>query len=356
MTPNTSPHHHSHLAFTETDLVSDGSVPAVTVDPNLVNPWGISFNDDEGPFWVSDNGTGVTTIYDGAGNIQTVAGHTAITIATPPGHSDPAKPTGQVYNEGEHGFQISHGGHTASSVFLFATEDGTISGWNPTVDSGSSVLAVDRSDKGSIYKGLAIGEKQNGDQLLFAADFHRGKVDVFNENFHHVRSFTDPNIPDGYAPFNVQELKGHLYVTYAKQDADGEDDVRGHGNGFVDEFDLKGHLIDRVASHGPLNSPWGLAIAPEGFGKFSGQLLVGNFGNGKIDVFDRHTDEFLGHLKDKSGDPIKIEGLWAIVDGNTGPNADPNKLYFTAGPDDEQHGLFGSIEHTDHHAGLMLDT
>ena len=141
---------------------------------------------------------------------------------------------------------------------------------------------------------------------------------MFNENFHHVRSFTDPNIPDGYAPFNVQVLKGHLYVTYAKQDADGEDDVPGHGNGFVDEFDLKGHLIDRVASHGPLNSPWGLAIAPEGFGKFSGQLLVGNFGNGKIDVFDRHTDEFLGHLKDKSGDPIKIEGLWAIVDGNTG--------------------------------------
>ena len=134
MAPNMSAHHHSHLAFTETDLVSDGSVPAVTVDPNLVNPWGISFNDDEGPFWVSDNGTGVTTVYDGAGNIQTVAGHTAITIAKPPGHSDPAKPTGQVYNEGEHGFQISHGGHTGSSVFLFATEDGTISGWNPTVD------------------------------------------------------------------------------------------------------------------------------------------------------------------------------------------------------------------------------
>ena len=356
MTPNSSPHHRSNLAFTETDLVSDGSVPAGTIDLISDQPLGISF-DEEGPFWVSDNGTGLTTVYYGAGTLQTVAGHTAIAIAKPPGQSDPATPTGQVYNEGDKGFEISQGSNTASSVFLFATEDGTISGWNPTVNSGSSVLAVDKSKggEGAVYKGLALAEKPNGDQLLFAADFRGGKVDVFNENFHHVKSFTDPNIPDGYAPFNVQELHGHIYVTYAKQDADGEDDVRGHGHGFVDEFHLHGHLIDRVASHGVLNSPWGLAIAPSGFGKFSGQLLVGNFGNGKINVFDRQTDQFLGHLKDHHGDPISIDELRAIVPGNDHPNVDPHKLYFTAGIGEEEHGLFGSIGHTGHHSSFILD-
>lgn len=334
------------VTFTQTNLVSDGFLPAPTIDENLINPWGVSFNPTS-PFWISDNGAGVATVHDGAGNQVMEAGHTAITIATPPGQTSPAAPTGQVFNSTGGGFEISSGGHTAPSVFIFATEDGTISGWNPAVDSGNSVLAVDNSNggNGAVYKGLALGQNDSG-SFLFAANFRNGTVDVFDENFKQVNSFTDPNVPQGFAPFNVQVLDQHLFVTFALQNDAKHDDVAGAGNGFVDEFDLNGTLLHRVASGGPLDSPWGLAMAPSHFGAFSNDLLVGNFGDGTINAFDPNTDQFLGKLEDATGNLITIGDLWALAPGNNGPNSDPNKIYFTAGVQDEAHGLFGTLAPT----------
>jgi uncharacterized protein (TIGR03118 family) len=334
-------HHHTAPAFIQDNLVSDGFVPADHVDPNLVNPWGVAAS-ATGPLWVSDNGTGVTTIYNGTGAAVTVAGHTAITIAAPPGQSDPSSPTGQVFNSAGTGFNVSEGGHAASSVFMFATEDGTISGWSPTVDSGSSILAVDHSGDGAVYKGLTMLQTAGG-PLLYAANFHSGQVEVYDSHFAQVNSFTDPFLPDDYAPFNVQSLNGNLFVTFAQQDADKHDDVAGAGHGFVDEFDAQGHLLNRVGSGGPLDSPWGLAIAPASFGKFAGDLLVGNFGDGTINAYDPGDDKFLGKLLGIDGKPLVIGDLWALTPGNGGSAGDPNTLYFTAGVQDEAHGLFGSL-------------
>ena len=382
---------------TETNLVSDGFVPAPTIDPNLINPWGVA-SSATGPFWVSDNGAGVVTIYNGAGSPVTVAGHTAIQVATPPGQTTsatptgsgasmagavtpttsammtpvtagqttsatptssgtsmagaatpttPATPTGDVFNAAGTGFDISSGGVTASSVFIFATEDGTISGWNPTVNSGSSVLAVDNSQggKGAVYKGLAIGQTSNG-PMLYAANFRNGTVDVFNKDFQQVNSFTDPKVPAGFAPFNVQVLDNNLFVTFAKQDSAKHDDVAGSGNGFVDEFDLNGNLMQRVASGGPLDSPWGLAIAPSGFGQFANDLLVGNFGDGTINAYNPTNDQFLGKLLGADGSPITIGDLWSLVPGNGSATSNPQAIYFTAGVQNEAHGLFGTLTAT----------
>jgi uncharacterized protein (TIGR03118 family) len=341
-------HHHHHRAeeettFLQTNLVSDGFLPAPTIDPNLINPWGLT-RSATSPFWVSDNGTGVTTIYTGAGTPVNVAGHDAITIATPPGQTSPASPTGDVFNIAETGFNVTSGGVTGSSVFLFATEDGTISGWNPNVNSGSSILAVDNSQggTGAVYKGLAIAQTDDG-TFLYAANFRNGTVDVFDQNFNQVNSFTDKHLPAGYAPFNVQVLDNHLFVTFALQDDAKHDDVAGPGHGFVDEFDLQGHLLQRVASRGPLDSPWGLAIAPPGFGEFANDLLVGNFGDGTINVFDSKNDHFLGKLLGADGAPITIGDLWALIPGTGNAGSDPNKIYFTAGVQNEAHGLFGSL-------------
>jgi uncharacterized protein (TIGR03118 family) len=348
------PIHHEReeeTSFAQTNLVSDGFVPASTIDPNLINPWGIAHSATS-PFWVSDNGTGVTTIYTGAGTPFPVGpppGTTIVTIATPLGQESPASPTGQVFNIAGSGFNISSGdissgGHTASSIFIFATEDGTISGWNPTVDPVRSVLAVDNSQggAGAVYKGLAIGQTEDG-TFLYAANFRNGTVDVFDQNFKQVNSFTDPKVPAGYAPFNVQVLDDHLFVTFALQNAAKHDDVAGAGHGFVDEFDLEGHMLHRVASGGVLDSPWGLAIAPSGFGEFANDLLVGNFGDGTINVFNPKNDHFLGKLEDANGAPITIGDLWALIPGTGSAGSDPNKIYFTAGVQNEAHGLFGSL-------------
>jgi uncharacterized protein (TIGR03118 family) len=341
-------HHKHHQAeqetsFAQTNLVSDGFVPALTIDPNLINPWGLAHSATS-PFWVSDNGMGVTTVYTGAGAKVNVGGLDAITIAAPPGQTSPASPTGDVFNIAGSGFNITSGGHTGSSVFIFATEDGTISGWNPNVNAASSVLAVDNSQGGSgaVYKGLAIAQTEDG-TFLYAANFRNGTVDVFDQNFKQVNSFTDPKVPAGYAPFNVQVLDGHLFVTFALQNAAKHDDVAGAGHGFVDEFDLEGHLLHRVASGGVLDSPWGLAIAPPGFGEFANDLLVGNFGDGTINVFNPKNDHFLGKLEGANGTPITIGDLWALIPGTGAAGSDPNKIYFTAGVQNEAHGLFGSL-------------
>src|SRR6266403_334924 len=346
-------HHEAEeeTSFTQTNLVSDGFVPAATTDPNLINPWGLTHSATS-PFWVSDNGTGVTTIYTGAGALVKVGGFDAITIAAPPGQTSPASPTGDVFNIAGTGFNVTSGGQTGSSVFIFATEDGTIASWIHHVNPDSSVLAVDNSQggTGAVYKGLAIGQTEDG-TFLYAANFRNGTVDMFDQNFKQVNSFTDPTVPAGYAPFNVQVLDDHLFVTFALQDPLLQhDDVPGVGHGFVDEFDLQGNLLHRVASGGVLDSPWGLAIAPPGFGEFANDLLVGNFGDGTINVFNPKNDHFLGKLEDANGAPIVIEGLWALDNGNNGTGFDPNAVYFTAGlstfgvPDSiESAGLFGDI-------------
>jgi uncharacterized protein (TIGR03118 family) len=330
-------------SFAQTNLVSDGFVPAPTIDPNLINPWGLTLSATS-PFWVSDNGMGVTTVYTGGGVKVNVGGLDSIAIATPPGQTSPASPTGDVFNIAGTGFNITSGDNTGSSVFIFATEDGTISGWNPNVNVASSVLAVDNSQggTGAVYKGLAIAQTDDG-TFLYAANFRNGTVDVFDQNFNQVDSFTDPKVPAGYAPFNVQVLDGHLFVTFALQDAAKHDDVAGAGHGFVDEFDLEGHMMQRVASGGVLDSPWGLAIAPPGFGEFANDLLVGNFGDGTINVFNPKNDHFLGKLEDANGAPITIGDLWALVPGTGAAGSDPNKIYFTAGVQAEAHGLFGSL-------------
>lgn len=325
--------------YEEHKLVSDIPGFADNLDPNLVNPWGMS-SGPTSPFWVSDNRTGLATLYNGSGQPVPLV----VTIPPPAGGTPPSAPTGQVFNGGS-GFGV---GMNQPARFIFATEDGTISGWN---GGTFAFLAKDFSTSGAVYKGLAI---DNNFDFLYAANFHAGTIDVFNSTFSPTTlagNFTDPNIPSGFAPFNIQNLNGKLYVTYAKQDATGHDDVAGPGNGFVDVFDLNGNFVKRLISNGPLNSPWGLALSPGDFGDFSNDLLVGNFGDGEINAFDPLTGKFLGTMLDKNGNPIVIEGLWGLRFGNLGMDFDPNTLYFTAGiPGDgmvEDHGLFGSLKPTE---------
>ena len=327
--------------FLVTNLVSDGSVPALTTDPNLINPWGIS-SSPTSPFWVSDNNSGVSTLYTGAGAKVPLT----VTIAPPTGGSGPATPTGQVFNPSSSSdFKVSSGGKTAGAAFIFATEDGTISGWAPTVDATHSILAIDNSTQGlgAVYKGLALGNAA-GSTSLYAADFRNGVIDQYDSKFNLVRAFTDPTVAAGYAPFNAQVLDGHLFVTYALQNDTKHDDVAGTGNGYVDEFNLDGSLNRRLVSlGGQINSPWGLDIAPTNFGAFSGDLLVGNFGDGTISAFDPTTGAFAGKLTGPDGATIVEGDLWGLINGNGGAGSDPNKVYFTAGVQDEAHGLFGSI-------------
>lgn len=344
----------------QTNLVSDLPGVAQNLDTHLVNPWGISESPGS-PFWISDNNAGVSSLYNSAGMPQAL-------VVSIPGPGDPSSasgtPTGTVFNSdlAGGGFKISDGTTTAPAVFLFATEDGTILGWNPKVDptgkfdgpggaSTHAVIAVDNSAKpdaadGAVYKGLTMATDANGQTLLYASNFRSGKVDVFDTKFNPVNvpgAFTDAKLPAGYAPFNVETFNSKIYVTYAKQNAARHDDVEGHGHGFVDVYDLDGSHGQRLISRGDLNSPWGLAIAPSSFGKFSGDLLVGNFGDGNINIYDPSSGKDLGRLKDPDGEPIQIDGLWALKVGNGKVGGDTDKVYFTAGIDHEQHGLFGSL-------------
>ncbi len=322
--------------FQITNLVSDGFVPAATVDPSLINPWGISYGPG-GPFWVSDNNGGVSTLYDGSG------GKVSLTVAIPPpaGKTGVGTPTGTVFN-GTNGFKVTAHAQTGASVFLFATEDGTISGWAPSVDGTNAILAVDNSASLAVYKGLAMGTKGKA-TFLYATNFRAGDVEMYNSKFKLVKVFTDPTVPAKYAPFNVQNLGGTLYVTFARQDHSKHDSVAGAGFGFVDAFSLAGVFQRRIASHGPLNAPWGLDIAPAGFGSFAGDLLVGNFGDGWINAFNPTTGAYVGALVGANGYPIVLGDLWGLINGNGGANGDPNTVYFTAGLQQEAHGLFGAL-------------
>jgi uncharacterized protein (TIGR03118 family) len=320
-------------AYVQSNLVSDIPGLAAVTDPNLVNPWGISFTATS-PFWIADNGPGLSTLYNGAGAIQALV----VTIPPPAGQPGPSAPSGTIANSVA-GFL---GTGTATAHFLFSTEDGTISAWS---GGSAAVLKVDYSVSIAVFKGLANGVS-GGSNYIYATDFHNGQIDVFDTNYQQATlagSFTDANLPAGYAPFGIQNINGQLFVTFALQDAEKHDDVGGPGNGYVDIFDTSGNLIQRFAVRGSLNSPWGLAIAPLSFGPFAGDILVGNFGDGRINAFDPLSGEWLGAVNDSTGVPFAEPGLWAIAFGNGHSGGSTHTLYFTAGINDEGDGLFGSL-------------
>ena len=333
--------------YVQTNLVSDiMSIPAEHHDPNLQNPWGVAFFPG-GPFWISDNNDGLSTLYDGSGN-----GIGQPFVIPLPNGSPGGAPTGIVWNDTLTGFIIPQaiaGAPKIQAIFIFATEDGTIAAWNPAFGQNAKIV-IDNSQipnaaDGAVYKGLALGTNLSGN-FLYATNFRAGTVDVFDSTFTQTsfgsNKFVDKMIPPGFAPFGIKNIEGNLFVTYALQNSDKHDDVAGPGNGFVDVFDTGGNLIQRFARHGTLNSPWGVALAPAGFGKFAGDVLIGNFGDGRIGAFDLETGRLEGQLRDPSGFTISIDGLWSLVFGG-GLASDPNTLYFTAGPNGEKDGIFGTL-------------
>lgn len=262
-----------------------------TVDPNLVNAWGIAFNPN-GYVWISNADSGTSTLYDGNGTIVPL-----VATIPGPGGASQGSPTGIVFNGDPSAFKVSQSGVQATATFLFATEEGLIAGWAAAVDTTKAVVAVDNSASGAIYKGLASAADGNR-RLLYATDFHNGKIDVFNAAFGSAGlpagAFVDPQMPVGFAPFGIQTINGDIYVTYAMQDSNKEDDVPGKHLGYVNVFDASGKLLRRLVSGQQLNAPWGIALAPQGFGKFGGRLLIGNFGDGRINAFDAANGEFKG--------------------------------------------------------------
>jgi uncharacterized protein (TIGR03118 family) len=324
--------------YDQHNLVSSDS------DADLVNAWGLT-STPTSPWWVADNGTSESTLYNAAGAKQGL-------IVSVPGD-----PTGAVFN-GTTGFVLTatnnSGGRVGKAIFLFDTESGTVLAWN----GGSTAVQVVPAPGGgapvAVYKGLAIAQLDATHTRLYATDFHNNRVDVFDENFMPVANpgFADPTMPEGYAPFGIQVIGSTVFVTYALQDEDAHDDVAGPGHGFVNAFDLSGNWLMRVASGGRLNSPWGIAMSPGGWGTFGGKLLIGNFGNGLVNVFDPNvvtsdgTLEYDGFLHRASGPPLMIDGLWSLQFAKGGNNGTPDQLFFTAGPDHESGGLFGFLTPT----------
>ncbi len=350
-------------AYVVPPLVSNVAGGATVQDTVLRNAWGVAFSPAGSPFWVNDNGTGCSTLYSGAGtklalqvsiplpgNVVPAASCHPVDPNNPPNPA-PATPTGIVWNPST-AFLVP--GTKLPAVFIFATEDGTVSAWagglNP---ADNAVIAVDNSSSpaagnGAVYKGLVFGLSAKGG-FLYASNFRAGTIDVFGPTgsdglFTPATTdggFADPNIPAGYAPFGIANIDGDLFVSYAKQDAEKHDDAAGPGRGFVDVFDTDGHLLRRFASRGPLNSPWGITRASFAFGRFSGKILIGNFGDGRIDAFE-DDGRFIDALHDAQGKPLVIDGLWTLTLGG-GRGSSPDTLYFTAGPNDETNGLFGNI-------------
>ncbi|PYP59563.1 MAG: TIGR03118 family protein [Gemmatimonadetes bacterium] len=315
--------------YLETRLVADtAGLGAASVDSSLKNPWGMAFG-PTGVLWVSDNHSGASTLYD------TTGAKRALVVAVPSsGSATGGAPSGIVYNPTAD-FVIPG---SSKALFIFAGEDGVISAWNAS--TGNATLVADRSGNGAVYKGLAMAAN-GGANFLFATDFKQNGVDVFDATFQFVKSFTDSTVPAGYAPFGIQAIGGQLYVTFAKQLAPAnQDDQAGPGNGYVDVFNTNGTVVKRFATRGALNSPWGVALAPAGFGGFSGDLLLGNFGDGRIGAYDPATGSFIDFLRDGTANPIVIDGLWGLT---FGPSPDSTTLFFTAGPDGEAHGLLGTL-------------
>jgi uncharacterized protein (TIGR03118 family) len=329
--------------YHQTNLVSDIPGVAAVTDPNLVNPWGLAV----GPqtfLWAADNESGVSTLYDGAGHAAPPGPAPLVVTIPPPAGGTIAAPTGIVFN-GTGQFLAVPGNAATSSLFIFATEDGTISAWglgNP--DLTQAILEVDGSTTGASFTGLALASNANG-SFLYAANFGQRKIDVFDSSFAPATlggTFTDPDLPPGFAPFGIQAIGSSLYVTYAMQDRGG-DEVTRRGLGVVDVFDTNGNFMRRLATNGTLDAPWGVALAPADFGELANDVLVGNFGDGRISAFDS-SGAFRGLLSDVKGKAIEIPGLWGLTFGNGNDMGGPaNALFFAAGVAEEHHGLFGSL-------------
>lgn len=314
-------------AFQQNNLVSDVPGLAAHLDPNLVNPWGIATSASS-PFWVSDNGSGRSTLYNTPGVPQ------SLVVTIPGTGGQPGAPTGVIFN-GTSSFN--------GDLFIFGTENGTIAGWRLGLGTVAETL-IDNSGAGASYKGLAFGTL-GANNNIYAANFGQGRIDAYSTPATLATltgTFADPTLPVGYAPFNIQNIGGNLFVTYAVKGAGG-DDVPGAGHGIVDEFDLNGNLLMRFAAAGVLDSPWGMALAPASFGSFGGDLLIGNFGDGTINAFNFATGSYVGTLNNQLGNPLVIDGLWGLRFGNGGNGGAANTLYFAAGIDGEDHGLFGAI-------------
>ncbi len=331
---------YAHAQYRQVNLISDGAIQAANTEPDFLNAWGIAFS-PTGPFWLNLNGSDLSNVYDGTG-----AGYpngNPLSVQVPPLAG--SAPTGIVFNPGA-GFVVDNGEASGPSTFIFVTEDGVISGWNPTVDVAHGIPVVDNMVPDSNYKGAALAAN-HGQAMLYATNFHEGKVDVFDSHWNLVGAFTDPFSPSNYSPFGIANIDGFLIVTFAQADADRHDDVGGPGHGFVDIFAPNGRLLRRLISRGALNSPWGIALAPRHFGEFRDHLLIGNFGDGRINAFDIPSGHFDGPLRDDTTHrPIVIDGLWGLLFGNGHLAGDTDKLYFTAGPNDESDGLFGYVAAT----------
>ena len=336
-------------AYRPINLVSDQPGRAPLIDPDLVNAWGLAAspgtNTSPGsPLWVADNGSDKATLYAAGTTPKSVSKVPLIVGVTG------AAPTGQVFNSDSSSFVVhDEMGHSGSSLFIFDTENGTIDGWAPNVGgpSPSVVTEVARNNgANAVYKGLAIAQRSNGMTYLYATNFRSGRIEAYDGTFTPVELpgglFVDPRLPAGYGPFGIAEINGLLYVTFAKQDATLHDDVAGRGHGFVDVFTNDGAFVRRLVTRGALDSPWGLALAPRSFGRFGGDLLVGNFGNGHINAYNPTTGTHLGQLRRPNGRAIVIHGLWGLRFGN-GNAAKTGQLLFSAGPDHESHGLLGKI-------------
>lgn len=326
--------------YVRTDLVSDIAGVATVTDANLVNPWGLA-HAPAGAWWVNANGKGLSLVYDGAGNAG--SNPFMVTVQPPSGGTPPSAPSGIVFNPSTD-FAVTAGN---PAYFLFATEGGTINGWNPTVLMGHAPAKVDQSAAGAVYKGLTLGSL-GGHNVIYAANFHAGTVDVYDTNFVSVVSlptgaFTDPMVPAGYAPFNVANIGGLIYVAYAKQDAAAHDDVPGKGFGYVTVYNPDGSLVRRLQYGEWMNAPWAMVQATASFGDLSNMILVGNFGSGSIAAFDPNTGALAGIMRDASSKALVIRGLWGLAFGNDGPAGPSSTLYFSAGIRAENHGLFGTL-------------
>jgi uncharacterized protein (TIGR03118 family) len=335
---NSDPNSNAPNAYQSKVLVSNAGMSATFTDPNLINGWGVAFN-PTGPVWVNANGTGKALLFDGTGQPQSLV----VTIPGPGGAA--SSPTGIVFAGGMD-FVLTSGNTNGPARFLFATQQGTIAGWGPNVDATNAVTMVDNSASKASYTGLTLGG--NGTtHLLYAANFSQARVDVFDGTFKSVNvpgGFKDPNLPANFAPFGIQAINGDIYVTYAKQaEPGGSDEAHGAGLGVVNVFDPQGNLIRRIAAQGPLNAPWGMALAPASFGAFGGALLVGNLGDGKINAFDPRTGTLIGTLNGSNNQPLVVDGLWGLQFGNGIDNQPTNSLFWAAGPNDEKNGAFGVI-------------
>jgi uncharacterized protein (TIGR03118 family) len=325
-------------SYTVTPLVSDNPSLAPTTDPNVHNAWGLT-RSATSPWWFSDNGTGMTSVYTGAGVLFPIGGLNAQVV--------PGDPTGTVFSGIAGQFKVGTMAAPTTllaSNFIFDSEDGTISAWR---GPPAALVTVDMHLAGAVFKGLAISNGTSGPRL-YAADFGLSRVDVFDGGWNLLNTpgaFVDPNLPHDYAPFGIQTIGNRVFVSYAKK-AGGLDEVDGQGLGIVDAYDLDGNLLTRVAQHGQLNAPWGLAWAPADFGRFGGDLLVGNFGDGQINAYEEMPNGHFDHrgtLHAADGGKLVIDGLWALEFGNAGNNGDSHHLFFTAGPNGEEDGLFGTI-------------